>query len=158
MAHRAIFRPSGESDTFHMLGVDGAVLARGSETDGSFELVVGSFPIGFALPPHRHAWAEFYVVTGGAIDVTIGRRTQTIEPGGFVHVPPNAVHTIATPDSACEALVWSSGARAIRMFEDLANSLPAGLPTPDLLPPGRRDQHAATACRCSHRSMSNLAA
>jgi hypothetical protein len=29
-----------------MLGIDGAVLARGSETDGSFELVVGSFPPG----------------------------------------------------------------------------------------------------------------
>ena len=156
MAHRAIFRPSGERDTFHMLGVDGAVLAHGSETTGPSSSSWAAFRPArpAASPPPL---AEFYVVTGGAIDVTIGRRTQTVGPGGFVHVPPNAVHTIATPDAACEALVWSSGDRAIGMFEDLANNLPAGLPTPDLFPRSSRSA-PATACRCSHQSMSNLAA
>lgn len=134
MAHRALFRAAPDADKIHTLGVEAGVLARGKETDGYFELLATDFPTGFVLPPHRHPWAEFYVVTGGALDVTIGRRTQTIRPGDLAYVPPNAVHTIATPDGTCRALLWSSGQRALAMYEDMAANLPPGAPTEELIP------------------------
>lgn len=134
MSHRALLRSAQEADVITALGSVGTVLARAAETDGTFEVLTAQLPQGFMLPPHRHAWAEFYAVVDGTLDVTIGRRTVTIEPGGIGYVPPNAVHTLATPARGCRTLLWTSGEGLIAMLEDFEANLPAGLPDEALVP------------------------
>lgn len=134
MAHRSLFRSVDSVEPFEVLGSEATVLARGNETDRTFELFVGDFPPGFALPPHRHPWAEWYFVLSGAIDITVGRRTETATAGHFATVPPKAVHALATAEETARVLLWTSGADALAMFEDMAEHLPPGPPSEELVP------------------------
>lgn len=134
MAYRSLFRTVGTAESFSVLGTDATVLARGEDTAGMFELFVGNFPAGFVLPPHRHPWAEWYFVLDGILDVTIGRRTETLTSGGFATIPPRAVHALATGDAPVQALLWTAGGDALAMFDDMAEHLPAGPPTLELMP------------------------
>ena len=73
-------------------------------------------------------------MTGGAIDVTIGRRTQTVGPGGFVHVPPERSAHDRHTRRGLRGARMELGRPSDRDVRGPANSLPAGLPTPDLFP------------------------
>lgn len=134
MVHRSLFRTVGTADSFEVLGSDATVLARGEETDGTYELFVGDFPGGFVLPPHRHPWAEWYFVLDGTLHVTVGRHTEALTTGGFATIPPRAVHALATGDHTARVLLWTAGGDALAMFDEMAEHLPAGPPTEELLP------------------------
>ncbi len=134
MAHRSLFRNVDTAESFEVLGSVATVLARADETDDTYELFVGDFPAGFALPPHRHPWAEWYFVLEGTLHVTVGRHTEALTTGGFATIPPRAVHALATGDHSVRVLLWTADSDALTMFDDMAEHLPAGPPTEELLP------------------------
>ena len=71
--------------------------AMRASTDGSYLEYVAEFEIaaGSHLEPHRHNTHEFYYVLKGKALMQIGPEKREIVPGDLVHIPPEAVHSIA---------------------------------------------------------------
>jgi quercetin dioxygenase-like cupin family protein len=64
--------------------------------EGSYCVVKGTIPQGFAVPLHSHGDAEsFYVLSGEAqflMETARGLEWQTLRPGDFVHITGAAKH------------------------------------------------------------------
>ena len=76
-----------------------------AETEGSYVVLVGTFPPGEPGPPlhlHPHTDEAFYVADGEAT-FQLGDRELRVTPGGFVFVPRGTAHT-----------VWNSGDGPVR--------------------------------------------
>ena len=76
-----------------------------AETQGSYVVIVGSFPPGEAAPPvhvHPHTDEAFYIAEGNATFL-LGEREVPATAGGLVFVPRGTSHT-----------VWNSGDRPPR--------------------------------------------
>ena len=69
----------------------------------------------------------------GTINVTVGGRTETATPGHFIHIPPRAVHALATPDKSTPVLLRTAGGDALHMFDELAEHLPPVPPNEEVL-------------------------
>jgi quercetin dioxygenase-like cupin family protein len=67
------------------------------ETEGSYLEYVSEFEIaaGTHLEPHRHNTHEFYYILSGKALMQIGQEKREVGPGDLIHIPPNAVHSIA---------------------------------------------------------------
>src|SRR5271155_4004959 len=68
-------------------------------------------------PPHRHPWAEIYVVLTGTLAVFDGEAWRDASAGACVCVPPGQWHSYrnATPD--CRFLTIAGPGRARKFFE-----------------------------------------
>ena len=66
-------------------------------TEGSYLEFVSEFEIaaGAHLQPHKHNTHEFYYILSGRALMQIGDEKREVEPGDLIHIPPEAVHTIA---------------------------------------------------------------
>ena len=66
-------------------------------TNGGFLELVSEFEVagGGLVDPHSHPTHEFYYVTAGKGIMTIAGETREISQGDLVHIPPNAVHSLA---------------------------------------------------------------
>jgi mannose-6-phosphate isomerase-like protein (cupin superfamily) len=76
-----------------------------AETEGSYVVLVGTFPPGEPGPPlhlHPHTDEAFYVADGDAT-FQLGDRELRVTPGGLVFVPRGTAHT-----------VWNSGDGPVR--------------------------------------------
>jgi mannose-6-phosphate isomerase-like protein (cupin superfamily) len=76
-----------------------------AETEGAYEVIVGSFPPGHPAPPlhvHPHTDEAFYVADGDAT-FQLGDREVPVTAGALVFVPRGMPHT-----------VWNSGDRPVR--------------------------------------------
>lgn len=85
--------------------------AMRAETEGSYLEYVSEFEIaaGSHLEAHRHDTHEFYYVLKGRALMQIGAEKREVEPGDLIHIPPNAVHTIAPlGDAPVRALAFAA--------------------------------------------------
>jgi len=67
------------------------------KTLGTYLEFVSEFEVapGQALAPHSHNSDEFYYVLRGSGIMTIDGEDRPVGVGDLVHIPPNAVHSIA---------------------------------------------------------------
>ena len=87
------------------------------ETQGSYLEFICEFEIapGSRLKPHYHDSHEFYYVLSGTGTMTIERETRPVQPGDLIHIPRNAVHSIAP-----------NGLEPIRSLAFAASFMPPG--------------------------------
>jgi quercetin dioxygenase-like cupin family protein len=80
-------------------------------TDDSYGLVEITTPAGVpGPPPHFHkADREFFMIIQGALDVMRDGQWSRMNPGAFVELPANTVHTFANKTE--QDVVWITGWR-----------------------------------------------
>jgi quercetin dioxygenase-like cupin family protein len=68
-----------------------------AETSGTYLEFVGEFELapGHSLAAHDHNSHEFYYLIRGSALMTIDGEEQSVGVGDLIHIPPNAVHSIA---------------------------------------------------------------
>lgn len=93
------------------------LLASASSPSRIAAMVVDSAP-GNGVAPHSHdREEECYFVLQGQLEVTIDGTTETVRAGGFVHVPPGAVHAFRNASAApTRFLAWAVGGSIDRFF------------------------------------------
>jgi quercetin dioxygenase-like cupin family protein len=66
-------------------------------TEGGYLELANEFEVagGGHVHPHQHPTHEFYYVLSGRGVMTIEGESREIGQGDLVHIPPNAVHTLA---------------------------------------------------------------
>jgi quercetin dioxygenase-like cupin family protein len=87
------------------------------DTEGSYLEYISEFEIapGTHLEPHRHNTHEFFYILSGRALMQIEREKREVGPGDLIHIPPNAVHSIAP-----------AGAQTMRALAFAASFLPPG--------------------------------
>ena len=80
--------------TLTMAGVRIRFLVSAEQSGGQWSFLEYTAPPGFPGPqPHLHRQTtELFYVLEGHLTVRLGERESTLAPGGFVLVPPGAVH------------------------------------------------------------------
>jgi len=74
--------------------------SRGAKVVGE-RIIVGLVdkPRGTGSRPHRHESEQFNYVIKGKLQATVEGEEKTVGPGGLIHIPANALHSIiATPE------------------------------------------------------------
>jgi quercetin dioxygenase-like cupin family protein len=68
-----------------------------AETEGGYLELVSEFEVagGGMVDAHAHPTHEFYYVLSGRGIMTISGEERRIGQGDLVHIPPNAVHSLA---------------------------------------------------------------
>ena len=69
-------------------GIKGRYVHTASTTIGFVEIEKGAI-----LPAHSHMHEQTSQVTKGKLEMTIGNKTVVLEPGKFVVIPSNVVHS-----------------------------------------------------------------
>ncbi|MCB8883571.1 cupin domain-containing protein [Acidisoma cellulosilytica] len=92
--------------------------AMRAATENSYLEYISEFEIAAEshLEPHRHNTHEFYYILKGRGIMQIERDKREVAPGDLIHIPPNAVHSIAP----------ISGTGPIRALAFAASFLPPG--------------------------------
>ncbi|MBI5285689.1 MAG: cupin domain-containing protein [Chloroflexi bacterium] len=98
---RPIVRASGEGDLLRTQ-VERVVKARGADTAGALSFTVVTSEPGFAGPGlHRHLRnAEAFYILEGTFRFRVADDEHTVEPHGFVFVPPKVAHAFVSADGA----------------------------------------------------------
>jgi quercetin dioxygenase-like cupin family protein len=88
-----IIEHAGTCRTFFLVPME----SMRSQTEGSYLEFVCEFEIeaGSRLDPHRHNTHEYYYVLSGRAMMQIENEKREVKPGDLIHIPPNAVHSIA---------------------------------------------------------------
>ncbi len=128
MSHKVIHTAPGNGTRLNTVDSFATVKIAAADTDDQYELFEVEAPQGPGVPPHRHPWAEAYYVLDGAMDVRVGARVVTLEPGASITVPPNAIHTIEATSPTVRFLAFSQTPGTGRLFQDLDDTIPAGEP------------------------------
>jgi quercetin dioxygenase-like cupin family protein len=91
--------------TCHSYFMFGKESVRG-ETSGTYLEFVGEFELapGQALAPHVHNSHEFYYLIRGSAVMTIDAEDRAVGVGDLIHIPPNAVHSIADASADGEGM------------------------------------------------------
>jgi quercetin dioxygenase-like cupin family protein len=131
---RFVALADGEGEQLDVLGTVVTVKAPAEATNEAYEIMQLAAPRGWVLPSHRHPWPEAYYVLDGTLNVQVGGRDLAMTSGHFINLPPNAVHALEVTDDQARFLIWTLGAEAGRLFRELADSLPPGFPTPEMVP------------------------
>lgn len=112
------------------------VLADGPATSGAFTVLqTQGEPSGFGPPLHVHrdAAEAFYVLEGTYL-MNVEERQELCEPGTFVYVPSNVVHTFKVVSTGPgKKLNLFSPSAMVGFFEELAEAEALGTATPELL-------------------------
>lgn len=128
------------------------VLLDGSATGRSFALVEERGALGCMTPRHVHdREAETFIVVDGALEGWCEGRSQLVEAGDLIHLPPRREHAfrVASATARFYTLITPAG------FEDffpatgfpVAQSFDGALPTPAPPPPGAAASLAEVAAR-----------
>jgi quercetin dioxygenase-like cupin family protein len=76
----------------NVFGVGVTLLLDGAATGGSHVVARLVCAPGAGAPPHRHAEAESFCVTEGAVEIWSGGTWTVFAAGDFAHVPPGEAH------------------------------------------------------------------
>jgi len=87
------FVKATEGERVRVLDTDVVVKASAVDTEGRYEVVVGSSPEGAEIAPSRHPWEELYFILDGAMEIRIGGEQRLATAGDFVVVPAHAEHS-----------------------------------------------------------------
>jgi quercetin dioxygenase-like cupin family protein len=130
-----IVRP-GEGRLLNLGNFEAVVLADASQTSGAFTVLqTQGEPPGFGPPLHVHrdAAEAFYVLEGTYL-MYVEDRQDLCEPGSFVYVPPNVVHTFSVvSEGPGKKLNLFSPAAMVGFFEELAGAEADGTATAERL-------------------------
>jgi mannose-6-phosphate isomerase-like protein (cupin superfamily) len=76
--------------------------AMRAATKRSYLEYVSEFEIadGVQLEKHRHNTHEFYYILRGRATVQVEQDKRTVEPGDLIHIPPDALHSIASVEGS----------------------------------------------------------
>ena len=84
-------------------------------TKGGHLELVSEFEVkgGGSVHPHRHHTHEFYYVVSGRGRMTIEGETREIVQGDLVHIPPDAIHSLApvSPHASIRCFCFAVGLR-----------------------------------------------
>lgn len=133
MKTRATFVPAGAGEQLDVLGTPMTFLATAADTAGAYEVVVMDAEAGGEPLAHRHPWEEFYFVLDGVLEVQVGARRHTAEPGAFVTIPARSVHSFVVTSERARFLHVSMGRAATAAFREYHETAP-GTPEPDDIP------------------------
>ena len=114
--------PVGDSRITIKIGMD--------DTGGKYEIVETTLPPGFESPPHVHQRMEqaFYVLEG-EVEFKLDQQTVRARAGALVRVPTQVSHAFSNPTKVWgKMLQVHTGGSLERMFEELAQTFPAGTP------------------------------
>jgi len=50
-------------------------------------------PKGAEVPDHKHPHEQWTYIISGKLEFTVDGETKILEPGGLLHIPPNAAHS-----------------------------------------------------------------
>lgn len=105
-------------------GVHAIIHIRGDQTQGSMTVMSDQAPVGWHLPPHRHAReAETVHVTAGELWMVIDGERRVLAVGETVHIPAGVLHEGGTlGDQPVSRLVVFSPGGMDRLFEQLART------------------------------------
>ena len=135
MSHPFIVQP-GKGRLLDLGNFEAVVLADAPATSGAFTVLqTQREPSGFGPPLHVHRdAAEAFYVLEGAYLMHIDERQELCEPGTFVYVPANVVHTfvVVSEEPGKKLNLFSPGAM-VGFFEELAVAESTGTATGDLL-------------------------
>ncbi|WP_058234815.1 cupin domain-containing protein [Devriesea agamarum] len=80
-------------------------------TGDGVNVIMFRFAPGQVLADHKAAHPILVQVLEGAIEFTVGGRTERVVPGGFVHLPAYIVHRVEAPHGALMQLSMLTGAQ-----------------------------------------------
>jgi quercetin dioxygenase-like cupin family protein len=130
-----VHRP-GEGEQHEMANSHVEIKATGEDTVGSFFLSESTIEPHFPGPPphtHEHLHDMFYVLDG-TLTVQLGERTEELQPGSFVCVPPGTVHTFRNDtDRPVRLLNFNTPAGWENYMRDLSAAAAAGPLTPEAI-------------------------
>jgi quercetin dioxygenase-like cupin family protein len=115
--------PEG-AERLDVLGSPMTLLATAEQTGGAYEAVLVDAGPGGDLLPHRHPWEELYFVVEGTMEVQVGRRVETLGPGGFVTLPARCLHAYRVTSASARFLHVSLGRGAVDAFRDFQAHVP----------------------------------
>ncbi len=111
-----------------VVGTKVTALANKDETNGQ-EFTYQSGAEGMGPPPHSHAWDESFFVIKGTVEITTDGKTVVCEPGTLAYVPGGTIHSFKYGPGGGEMLeITGERSRAVGMFTDLSQEIPAGAP------------------------------
>ncbi|ASZ13304.1 cupin domain-containing protein [Chitinophaga pendula] len=95
------------------------ILIDEQDTNGSYDLIEGTFAPGIDVPPHQHhQYSELIMVKEGELSVYQKGQVTVLQPGEFVFIPkstPHAVCNTGTTEAIATCIASPSGfARLIR--------------------------------------------
>lgn len=116
-----------------------------------FGLSRGLIAPGEGASPHRHTFGEGFYLLRGSLAVTVEDEVCHLQPGDFVHLPPNVTHYIKnTGSQGAEVLVFSVPGQ----FNDFQREVGIAASGPDG-PFAPAPRTSATDCNNLARSMAS---
>jgi mannose-6-phosphate isomerase-like protein (cupin superfamily) len=125
------FLPSREGTQIPAIGLGITMKTNGDSTGQAYSLFEYTVPaVTSGPPPHLHTREdESFICLAGRLDVSLGEKEYVIEPGDYLFLPRNVVHTFrnsADVESRVISVVSPAGLEAY--YQALAE-----------LPPGPKD-------------------
>lgn len=116
------FARSSAIEPIQVLSDQLRLLMRSADSPFQMSAMLVEVPPGGFVPPHTHSnEEEGYFVLEGALTLSIGDQSRTLEPGEFGHVPPRTLHGYANAAAAAvRFLAWAVGGPIDRFFEAMS--------------------------------------
>ncbi len=109
--------------------------ALGTDTADRYALSVGGVSAGGGPTPHRHGFAETFVLLRGSATFTAGNRTAEVPTGGAVTIGAGTAHYLRAGPDGAEFLVLVGPAGFDRFQLETGDPLPGpGAPVPPFDP------------------------
>jgi quercetin dioxygenase-like cupin family protein len=119
MTAREMFIGSAEGTKHLVVGDTMRVLAKGGDTGGAFEVFEMTGPRDSGPPPHAHPWTESYSVIEGTVDVLMGDKTISGEPGCFFQIPAGTFHSYKITSDRARVIIVTSPCGAADFFSEI---------------------------------------
>jgi quercetin dioxygenase-like cupin family protein len=96
------FEHEGSCHSYFMFGKESVR----AETSGTYLEFIDEFELapGHSLAPHEHNSHEFYYLIRGSALMSIDGEDRPVSVGDLIHIPPNAVHSIADTSADGEGM------------------------------------------------------
>lgn len=134
------FGDSSARQVYEHLGMLCRVIVDGAMTGGAFSIVEERARLGCLTPRHVHSReAETFLVLDGALEGWAEGRTQLVEAGNLVYLPPNQEHAFRIASDSAHFLTLITPAGFETFFEQtgvpLRRPFDGALPVPGPITP-----------------------
>jgi quercetin dioxygenase-like cupin family protein len=121
---------AGEGEQYGVLGTTIIFKSLSHETNGAVFMWETLTPNGALTPPHIHQVEDEYIyLVEGQLEVTIGKKSYTVQPGDLVKMPRGIPHAVRSTGSGLTKALWTvaPAGKMEKFFQALA-ALPADQP------------------------------
>lgn len=130
---RTRHRPTSPT-TFHLMGIDVAVLADADDTSGAWEAIHQTVAPGAGSPLHTLGADKLFVVLEGELTLVVDGEEHPSGAGATATVPAGVPHRFENrSDRPGRLLVVTSGAGHVDFLAGLAQLAAGGRPTPEAM-------------------------